>query len=224
MDVVDAGTHLRFKMMRHQAVQNRKFGTGRLKGNHIGVHCVDFRDNVLKLAVEHMGVNLRFRFYLCVAETECLDRKVQIVAMPVGAAERQLFQERGFVNLNNTDACSFQFQNLFPDCKADLIHHLLRGNIFSGERPVQNRDWSCQHSLHILIRQGIGITDIIGSNGLLAFDVPEHNRRLYAPCTVRLYPTAYGKHITRQIFAKKFHHVVAFKFAMHQDIQTNVFL
>ena len=104
MDVVDAGTHLRFKMMRHQAVQNRKFGTGRLKGNHIGVHCVDFRDNVLKLAVAHMGVNLRFRFYLCVAETECLDRKVQIVAMPVGAAERQLFPERGFVNLNNTDA------------------------------------------------------------------------------------------------------------------------
>lgn len=40
--------------------------------------------------------------------------------MPVGAAEPALFPERGFVNLNNTDACSFQFQNLFPDCKADL--------------------------------------------------------------------------------------------------------
>ena len=42
MDVVDAGTHLRFKMMRHQAVQNRKFGTGRLKGNHLSlIHILD---------------------------------------------------------------------------------------------------------------------------------------------------------------------------------------
>ena len=115
--------------------------------NHIGVHCVDFRDNVLKLAVAHMGVNLRFRFYLCVAETECLDRKLQIVAMPVGAAERQLFPERGFVNLNNTDACSFQFQNLFPDCKADLcLLYTSRnqtGKIYSESATIRDSSSQC---------------------------------------------------------------------------------
>ena len=60
-----------------------------------------------------MGMNLRFRFYLCMTETERLDRKIQVIAVPVGVAKRQLFPECGFVNLNNADARSFEIDLLF---------------------------------------------------------------------------------------------------------------
>ena len=72
--------------------------------------------------------------------------------------------------------------------------------------------------------QGVGVADVIGSDGLLAFDVGEDYRGLNAARTVRLNPCVFGEDVAVEILAKEFDHVVAFKFAVNEDVESDFFL
>ena len=57
-----------------------------------------------------------------------------------------------------------------------------------------------------------------------ADDIAPDNRWFNTPGTIALNPTIIGKAEPAKVFAKIFHHVVAFEFTVHENIQTDFFL
>ena len=165
-----------------------------------------------------MCMNLRFHFYFRMAQTECLDGKVQVIAIPIRTAQRQFFTKSRFIDLDDTNTCRFQVKHFFTDGQTDLVHHFFRRNIFTREGPIQDGHRTCQHAFYLLLCQAASIRIIICSNRLFPLDVTEHDWRFYATCAVGLYPRIGCKHIAFQVFSKKFHHVIALELAVHQYI------
>ena len=171
-----------------------------------------------------MGVNLCFRLYTAVYQTECRDCPVQIVAVPVGFSQRQFFPKCCFIDLNHGNAVCFQIQYFFPNGKSDLISTFFQRDVFSWERPVQNRNWTSQHTLHWLLCQALCIDRPVYRHWLCTLYIAPDDRRLYAASTVGLHPCILGKYIAVQTFTEIFYHVIPFKFAVNQNVQTNFFL
>ena len=57
-----------------------------------------------------------------------------------------------------------------------------------------------------------------------ADDIAPDNRWFNAPGAIALNPTIIGKAEPAKVFAKIFHHVVAFEFTVHENIQADLFL
>ena len=50
-----------------------------------------------------MSVDLSLGLDLAVDESECRDRKIKILAVPVGLSQRELLAESGLVDLDDVD-------------------------------------------------------------------------------------------------------------------------
>ena len=211
-------------MTRVQRVQDLQIGSGGLEGNHVRVHIVDRRNDIREFAVAHMGMDLRFRFYAAVHQTERGNGKVQIVFVPVGFPQGELFAEGRLVDLDDAYPVCLQIQDLVPDGQGNLRDRLPDADILPRERPVQNGDRSGKHSLYGPVCLGLGIYRPFDGDRLLPADVSPDDRRFYAAGAVGLHPGLLREKEAGQGFPEIFDHVVAFVFAVHQHIQTDALL
>ena len=211
-------------MIFFQRIQNLQIGTGCLKGNHVCIHVVNRRDNIGKFTITPMGMNLCFRLHTAVGQPECRNCKIKILGVPIWFSQRQFFSQCSFVNLNHLDSVCFQIQYFISNCQCNLRNGFLNGNIFSWEGPVQNGNRTGQHSLHDLFGQRLGIHRPIHSDCLFTEYIAPDNRWLYTSCAIGLYPCLFCKEEAAQCFAEILYHVISFVLAMHQNIQSNIFL
>ena len=170
-----------------------------------------------------MRVDARF-----VPDTACRQPETghgpeQIVS-PVGAAQRQAFAERGFVDLDHGDARGFQVGDLIPDGQGDLAAHHLPRQIVAHERPLQYRDGSGQHPLHRAGRSRPRIRRPAHGHRTRTGHVAPDDRRRHAAAAIGLHPPVLGEGEPVQLLAEILHHVVAFELAVHQHVQPDVFL
>ena len=80
-----------------------------------------------------MGVDLSLGSNTAVYETESGDCTVKILGIPVGLAERKLFSERSFVDLDDADTILLKIQYLIADSESDLQSAFLKRDVFSRE-------------------------------------------------------------------------------------------
>ena len=67
-----------------------------------------------------MGVDLSLVLHAGGRKTKSIDGPTQIF-LPFPFAQRKSFANRGFINLNDANAGSFQIDGFFADCQRDLL-------------------------------------------------------------------------------------------------------
>ena len=169
-------------------------------------------------------MDLRIRCNGRVDQTEGRNGPIQIILIPVAAAERQLFTQGGFIDLDNLNAGSFQVQNFVLNGQGNLQGRVLDGNIFPWEGPVEDGYRSRQHSLNRLVSPTLSIAGPFNSNRVEAGYISPDNRRFYPTHTVGLHPAVLGEEMAGQVLTEVFYHVITLKFPVNQNIKTNFFL
>ncbi|MPN18668.1 hypothetical protein SDC9_166031 [bioreactor metagenome] len=211
-------------MVRLQGIDDRQFGTGGFERNDVRIHVIDILYDLLEFAVAHMRMHLRLRSHATVAKAECRNRPIKVLARPFFSADRQLLLQSRFIDLDDFDARFLQIENLFADRQTDLESHLPQRNVLTRERPIQDCHRTSEHPFDRFVGKTLRIFRIEHGDRVFASDVPENDRRLDASCSVGLYPSFFGKHVSSQVFAEEFNHVVALGFAVDQHIQPQFLL
>ena len=83
MDIVDARAYLCAEMVGLQGVEDLQVGAGGFKRDDIGVHGINRRDDIGKLAIAHMRMNLCFWLDAAMYEPERGDGPVEVLLVPV---------------------------------------------------------------------------------------------------------------------------------------------
>src|SRR5579875_2725097 len=107
MNIVDARSYLVWVFVRTESFKQLHARTCRLHGDNISVQCSNRWEDVLKLAIAHMRVNLRFVLDTAGRQFKRLDGPIQI-GWPVRATQRQSFTQSRFVYLNNPYTSGFE--------------------------------------------------------------------------------------------------------------------
>jgi hypothetical protein len=108
---------------------------------HIRVAPVNSIHAVAKLAVAHVGVDLRCRSCDRSCETKSVDRPTKVLLFEV-VAQRHGFSQSRFVDLDHLASSSFEILDLVTKSKSNLKRLLLARDIDTIERPIQNGDGS----------------------------------------------------------------------------------
>ena len=136
MNVVNARTDFGLEILFFEFVKNFEIWTRGLKWNDVGIHVIDCRNNVVKLAVAHMRMNLGFRLDAAMYQTEGRDCPVKIFALPIRTSQRKLFTQSGFIDLNDANTVFLKIQNFFSDCQSKLQSWFFDADVFARKRPV----------------------------------------------------------------------------------------
>ena len=144
--------------------------------------------------------------------------------MPVALAERQLFAEGGFVNLDNANAVLFEVQDFVADGKADFLCLHLQRNVFARERPVENRHRAREHAFYRFLGAALCVYGPFDGNRSATAYVSPNYRRLHAASAIALHPGILRKNKSVNLRAEIFHHVVAFKFTVYNHVEADFFL
>src|SRR5437762_2344394 len=110
MDVINARPDLVRITELHEYVQKLHLGTRGLDGDDIRVHRGDRLDDVVELAVTHVGVYLRPVFDAGGRKPKGLHRPLEILR-PVRLPERQSFADRRFVDLDDRRTALFKVRD-----------------------------------------------------------------------------------------------------------------
>ena len=165
-----------------------------------------------------MGVDLRCRRGAPSGDPETRHGPVEIV-LPVATMQRQPFAEGRLVDLDDRDACRFQVAHLVADREGDLLAGHLARLVVADEGPVQDRHRAGEHPLHRLLAQRLREGRPAHRHRIRSGDIAEDHRRSDVARAVALHPSLLGEGEPVQLLAEVLHHVVAFRFAMHQHVQ-----
>ena len=205
-------------------VEHHKITAGGFEGDHVGVHSVDIGDDVVELRVAHMGVDLRGRLDRGVHQSECRNGPVEVLLVPVGLPERQLFAQGGLVDLDDLDASGFEVKHFVADGESQLLGLLLVGDVLARPGPVENGDRAGEHALHHMAGAGLSVGAPFHGDRVGAGHVAPYDRGLHAAGAVGLHPSVLGEQETVEVLAEVFDHVVTFEFAMHKHVEADLLL
>src|SRR5690606_15141754 len=88
--------------------------------------------------------------------------------------------------------------------------------VITHKGPLQNGDWSGEHTLYRLMGKRLRIFSPVHRHRMWTGHVSKYNWRLYATAAVTLDPTVLGEGEAGQLLSEVFHHVVPFKLPMDQ--------
>src|ERR1700686_2467981 len=114
--------------------------------------------------------------------------------------------------------------HLVPDRERNLSGGLGSTLIVADKAPFKNCDWPCEHSFHRLPGLSLRKLGPAHGHGFGPFNVTEKNRRFDATGAVALHPTVFGENETAQLLPEILDHVGALKFAMNENIETDLIL
>ena len=198
-------------------------GARSFNGDYIGIHAGDVGQNVVELAVTHMGVDLRTVCRAHAGKTEALARPSQVF-IPLRFFQRQGFADGRFINLNHGDARAFQIQHFIVQRQRDLFGNGGKRHIVAHKRPFEHGYRPCEHAFHRAFGQALRVAGPINRHGIGARYVAIDDGRFHAAAAVALHPAKLAETIARKLFAKVFHHVVALGFAVYQHVNAQFFL
>src|SRR5713226_10773883 len=223
MDVVDPRADFVRIVVLLECLEQLRSGARVLDRDDVGVHLLDHADDVVELAIAHVGVDLGRIRHPGRREPERVHRPLE-VGGPVGPAERQSLSQRRLVDLDHPDPRDLEISHLIADRQRQLFRGLGARLIVPHERPLQDRHRAGQHSLHRAGGLGLG-------EGAPAYrhrpgprDVAVDDRRLHVARAVGLHPAVLGERESLELLAEVLHHVVALELAVHEHIEAELFL
>ena len=132
MNVVNARPNLIGILKGLKGIKQIHIGARGFDGDHIRIHGGNILDDVVKLAVAHMGVNLGFVLNPTGGDAKAFHRPLQ-VGWPVRLTQRQPFANGRFVDLDDADAGLFQVQHLIAQCQCQLQARRFPADILTGK-------------------------------------------------------------------------------------------
>jgi len=129
-----------------------------------------------------------------------------------------------FVDLNGLNTSLLQIHHLITECEGELFGLKLTRHIGTGERPVEDGDWAGQHSLHWFLRNALSVATPFDGNRVGAADIGDDDRRADVSRAVALDPTVLGEDKSVELFTKVLNHVVPLRFAVDEEIKTDLLL
>src|SRR5712692_3415053 len=223
VDVVDPRADLVRVLVPAKGLEQLRAGARVLDRDHVRIHALDHADHVVELAVAHVRVNLGRVLHAARRQPKRIDGPVQVAA-PVGPAERQTLAQRRLVDLDDADAGALEIQHLVTDRECELLSGFGTGLVVAHEGPLQDRDGSREHPLHGPV--GVGLRERAPPHGhrLGARYVAVDDRRLHVAGAVGLHPAVLGEGEPLELLPEVLHHVVALELAVHEHVESQVFL
>lgn len=231
MDVVDARSDVVGVAKRLEDAQELEVGLGGFDRDDIGVESDDVVEDVVEVCVlrrvERQGeecelalerlhnssgdvaltgvaevrVDLSVILNTGGRELERVDSPGQ-VAVPVGPSEGKTLSDGGLVDLDGEDLCLFEVLNLVAECEGELLRLDLSLNVDTWEGPVQDRDWTGQHSLDGLARQSLSVRGPLNGHRLGSRDVRDDDGWSDISGAVRLDPGVLGEDEALELLAE----------------------
>ena len=223
VDVVHARTDVVGVFEFTKRGQQIHVGARSFNGNHIRIHAGDGGQDVVELAVTHMGVDLRAVGCAHAGKAEALARPSQVF-IPLRFFQRQRFADGGFVDLNHGDARAFQIQHFIVQRKCDLFGNGGKRHIVAHKRPFKHGNGPCEHAFHRAFGEALRVARPVNRHRVGARYIAIDDGRFHTAAAVALHPAKLAETITRQLFAKIFHHIVALGFAVYQHVNAQFFL
>lgn len=137
VDVVDTGADLVRVAVSLEDVEQLQVGLGRLDRDDVGVESLDRRENVSKVRVAEVRVDLDVVLDARGRQTERVNGPGEVV-VPVGLSERETLSDRRLVDLDGLDAGVGEVDDLVTERERKLLALDLLRDVRSGERPVEN--------------------------------------------------------------------------------------
>src|SRR3989441_830858 len=187
VDVVDPGSDLVGILVLAERLEQLGAGARVLDRDHVRIHPLDHADDVVELAVTHVGVDLRAVRDSGGGEPKGVHRPVE-VRRPVGAPQRQPLAQGGLVDLDDPNPGALEVGHFVADRERELLRRLGARLIVAHERPLQDRDRAGEHPLHRLLRLRLGEAAPSHGHRPRPRHVAEDDRRLDVTRAVRLYP------------------------------------
>ena len=108
--------------------------------------------------------------------------------------------------------------------RASLAARLAARLVVAHERPLEHRDRPGEHALDRLPRERLRIGDPVHGHGGGSVKVAVDDGRLDGAGAVALHPAVRGGDVALQLLAEVLNHVVAFRLAVNEHVQTGLLL
>jgi hypothetical protein len=223
VDVVNTGTDLVRVAVRLEDVEELEVSLGGLDRDDVGVESLDGREDVSKVRVTEVRVDLGLVSNTRGRQSERVDGPGEVV-VPVGLSEGKTFSDSRLVDLNGLDTGVGKVDDLVSESEGELLGLDLLGDIGSGERPVENGNGTSQHSLHGLVRDLLGVRRPSDSHGGRSGDVRDDNGGSNVSGSVRLDPTELSEDESGQLFTEVLDHVVSLGFTVDKEVESDLLL
>jgi hypothetical protein len=156
VNVVDTWADLVGIPVLSEHLDELEVGFGGLDGDDVGVETLDGGEDVCKVRVAEVGVDLGRVLDARGCETERVYGPGEVV-VPVDLAEWETLSDGRLVDLNGVDAGVLQVDDLVTESESELLGLGLSGDIDTGERPVEDGDGTGKHTLHWLFGEGLSV-------------------------------------------------------------------
>jgi len=103
----------------------------------IGIQSLDGREDVTKVGVTEVGVDLDVVLDTRGGQSERVNSPFEVV-IPVGLSERETLSDSGLIDLNGLDTIVGEINNFVSESQSELLGLDLLGDIGTRERPVEN--------------------------------------------------------------------------------------
>lgn len=223
VDVVNTWADLVRVAVRLEDVEQLEVGLGSLDRDDVGVQSLDRGEDVSKVRVAEVRVDLDVVLDTRRRESERVDGPGQVV-VPVSLSEGQTLSDSWLIDLDGLDAALGEVDDLVSESESELLGLDLLGDVGSGERPVEDGDWASQHTLHGLARERLGVRGPSDSHWGWSRDVGDDDGGSDVSGSVRLNPTKLGEDESGELFTKVLNHVVSLGFTVHEQVEADLLL
>ena len=196
---------------------------GSLDGNDVGVHLLEDVPDVVEVGVAEVRVDLSVVLYTSSRELERIDGPSE-VGVPVCSSKRETLSNSRLIDLNSEDLCLLEVDDFVPKSKGELLALNLSGDIDTGERPVENGNWSSQHTLNGLLGLRLSVGRPLNSHSLGSGDIADDDRWADVSGSIRLNPSVLSEDETFELLSKVLNHIVSLGLSVNEDIESNSLL
>lgn len=223
VDVVDTRADLVGVAVRLEDIKELEVGLGSLDGDDISVKSLDRGEDVSKVRVTEVGVDLDVVLNTRGGESERVNGPGKVV-VPVGLSEGKTLSDSGLVDLDSLDTGVGEVNDLVSEGKSKLLRLNLLGDISSREGPVKDGNGASKHTLHGLLSEALSVSRPLNGHGRRSGDVRDNDRGSDVSGTVRLDPTELSEDETVELLAKVLDHVVSLGLAVDEEVKTALLL
>ena len=223
VDIVDTRADLVGVAVLPEGRQELEVALGGFDGDDIGIETLDRGEDVVEVGVTEMGVGLGGIGNTGGRELEGVDGPAK-VAVPVNPTKGETFTDGGLIDLDGLDTSLLEVDDFVTESKGQLAGLGLAGDVNTRERPVKDGNGACQHALHGVLGQALGVAAPLDGDGTGAADVGDDDGGTDIARAVALYPTVLGEDETVETFTEVLNHVVTFGFTMDEEVQTDLLL
>src|SRR6266851_112417 len=223
VDIIDAKADVVWVAIGNEGLQQLKLRTRGFDQSHVGVHAGNVLYDIVKLRVAQVRVDLCGVLHGARGETETEHGPVEIV-LPVRMPQGQPLTQGWLVDLNHAHASRFQILHFVAYGQSDLPTRVRAWLIITHKGPLHDGHRPREHALHGARRERLSKLRPLHRHGMRTCHVAIDDGRTDTERSVALHPALLGEQHPGELLTEIFDHITALELAMHQHIQSDLFL